>query len=211
MWTPLTRTIAKHLRRPSGWFGRWIMLPALNRANAALNRAAFDLLELRPDDRVLEVGFGGGDMLARLARVVTRGTIDGLDYSPDVVALGRSRFRAQAASGKMSFVCADVAAMPYPEGRFTRECTMNTIYFWPDPVGALRELRRVLAVDGLLVLGFRLGKSLGRHSFAQYQNHYEVEDVRRMMEDAGFRDLRFVPARDRLGPFATAVGRKPVP
>ena len=35
--------------------------------------------------------------------------------------------------------------------------------------------------------------------------------VRRMMEDAGFRDLRFVPARDRLGPFATAVGRKPVP
>src|SRR5262249_58135841 len=94
---------------------------------------------------------------------------------------------------------------------FTRACTMNAIYFWPVPVAALRELRRVLAVDGLLVLGFRLGKSLGRHSFAQYQNHYEIEDVRRMMEDAGFRDLRFVPARDRLGPFATAGRRQPRP
>src|SRR5262247_2895190 len=100
MWTPLTRTIAKHLRRPSGWFGRWLMLPALNRANAALNRAALDVLDLQSDDRVLEVGFGGGDMIARMARVVTRGTIDGLDYSPDVVAHGESRFRAQVAVGK---------------------------------------------------------------------------------------------------------------
>src|SRR5204862_6812441 len=58
VWTPLTRTIAKHLRKPTGRFGRWVMVPALNRANAALNRAAFDLLDLRLDDRVLEVGFG---------------------------------------------------------------------------------------------------------------------------------------------------------
>lgn len=185
------------------------MLPALNRANASLNGAALGQLDLRPDDRVLEVGFGGGDMIARMARVVTTGTIHGLDYSRDVVALAESRFRAQVASGKMAFVCADVAAMPYPEGRFTKACTMNTIYFWPDPVAALKELRRVLVDDGILVLGFRLGASLGRHSFARYQNHYEIGDVRRMMEASGFRDPRFVPGRDTIGEFATAVGRRP--
>jgi ubiquinone/menaquinone biosynthesis C-methylase UbiE len=184
------------------------MLPALNRANAALNRAAFDLLALEPGDRVLEVGFGGGDMIARMARVVTSGRIDGLDYSPDVVAFGQSRFRAQVASGKISFVCADVAAMPYPDGSFSKVCTMNTLYFWPEPVAALREIRRVLADCGILVMGFRLGKSLGRHSFARYQNHYEAEDVRRMMEDAGFRDLKLVPGRDGVGDFATVVGRR---
>jgi len=184
------------------------MLPALNRANAALNRAAFDLLALEPGDRVLEVGFGGGDMIARMARVVTTGRIDGLDYSPDVVAFGESRFRAQVASGKIAFVCADVAAMPYPDGRFSKACTMNTLYFWPEPVAALKEIRRVLADGGILVLGFRPGKSLGRHSFARYQNHYEAEDVRRMMEEAGFRDLKLVAGRDGVGDFATAVGRR---
>lgn len=208
MWTPFTRTIARHLRRPSGWFGRYIMAPALNRANAALNRAALELLDLQPEDRVLEVGFGGGDMIARMAKRVTRGAIAGLDYSPDVVALGERRFRGPVVAGRVSFVCASVDAMPYEDGSFTKACTMNTIYFWPDPAAALRELRRVLAQGGILVLGFRLGTSLGRHSFAKYQNHYEVEDVRRMMEAAGFRDLRFVPGRNRVGAFATAVGRK---
>jgi SAM-dependent methyltransferase len=208
MWTPFTRTIAKHLRKPTGWFGRLVMAPALNRANAALNRAALDLLDVRPDDRVLEIGFGGGDMIARLARRVTRGRIAGLDYSPDVVAWGERRFRAQVASGKITFVCAGVEAMPYPDASFTKACTNNTIYFWPDPVLALREIRRVLTKDGVLVLGFRLGTSLGRHAFARYQNHYEVEDVRRMMKAAGFRDLRFVPGRDRVSAFATAVARE---
>jgi len=68
---------------------------------------------------------------------------------------------------------------------------MNTIYFRPDPV-----------------LGFRLGTSLGRHSFARFQNHYEENDVRGMMEAAGFRDLRFLPGRNLIGEFASAVGRK---
>ena len=184
------------------------MLPILNRANAALNRTALEQLGLRPGDRVLEVGFGGGDMIARMAPVLTHGTIDGLDYSQDVVALGESRFRDLVAAGRVRFVRADVAAMPYPDGSFTKVCTMNTIYFWPDAVAALRELRRVLAEGGSLALGFRLGASLGRHSFAKYQRHYEIEDVRRMLEDAGFRDARFVPGRNAIGEFAVALARR---
>ena len=208
MDTPFTRIIAKHLRRPSGWFGRLVMLPALNRANAALNHAALAQLDLRPDDRVLEVGFGGGDLIARMAPMLTRGTIDGLDYSADVVAFGERRFRDLVAAGRARFVCADVAAMPYPDGSFTKAATCNTIYFWPEPAAALSELRRVLAEGGVLALGFRLGTSLGRHSFAQYQRHYEVEDVRRMMDEAGFRDVRHVPGRNAIGEFSVAVGRK---
>lgn len=206
MWVPFTRTIAKHLRKPTGWFGRLVMAPVLNRANAALNRATIELLGVRPDDRVLEIGFGGGDMIARLSRRATRG-LAGLDYSPDVVARAARRFRAQVASGTITFVCASVEAMPYPDASFTKACTLNTVYFWPDPVLALREIRRVLTEDGVLALGFRLGTSLGRHAFARYQNHYEVEDVRRMMEAAGFRDLRFVPGRDRVSTFAIALAR----
>jgi len=123
MRTPLTKTIAKHLRRPSGWFGRFVMLPALNRANAALNLAALAQLDLRPEDRVLEVGFGGGDLIAHMAPLVRRGTIDGLDYSPEVIAFGERRFRDLVVAGRARFVCADVAAMPYPDGSFTKAAT----------------------------------------------------------------------------------------
>src|SRR6185503_14466392 len=54
--------LARQLARPSGLAGL-LMRPALNRVNARVNRTALDLLSLRPDDRLLDVGFGGGLML----------------------------------------------------------------------------------------------------------------------------------------------------
>lgn len=208
MYEPLTRTLAKHLRKPSGLFGRLVMSRLLNWANAGLNRAALDLLDLKPEDRVLEVGFGGGDLIARMTPGVTSGSITGLDYSPDIVALGERRFRHLILRGRLELRCASVEAMPYEDGRFTKACTINTIYFWPDPARALRELHRVLTDGGLLVVGFRTRASLERHSFAQYQKLYEGEEVRLLMVAAGLRDVDLVPGRDRLGEFTSAVGRR---
>ena len=85
---------------------------------------------------------------------------------------------------------------------------MNTVYFWPDPVQAFRELRRVLAEGGLLVLGFRTPASMAKLPFTRYQNHYEGEEVQRMMESAGFREVGLTPGSDRLGAFLSASGRK---
>lgn len=43
---------------------------------------------------------------------------------------------------------------PYPDGYFTKVCTVNTIYFWADADAVLSELRRVLATGGRLVVCF---------------------------------------------------------
>jgi ubiquinone/menaquinone biosynthesis C-methylase UbiE len=78
--------IAGQLRKPSGLFGRLVVARVLNRGNAPMNALTMQCLDLVPDDRVLEVGFGGGDLIARMARVVTAGRIAGVDFSPDMTA-----------------------------------------------------------------------------------------------------------------------------
>ena len=74
------RWLAGQLADPGGPAGI-LLAPLWNRRNAALNDAAFDALALAADDRVLEVGFGGGYLLGRMAGRVSQGFVAGADVS----------------------------------------------------------------------------------------------------------------------------------
>jgi len=63
----------------------WILWAAcdgacLNRMNYSMNTLALEVLQLSPDDHVLEIGFGGGELMTRMASAVTRGRIAGADF-----------------------------------------------------------------------------------------------------------------------------------
>ena len=150
---PLAEFIANQLRKPSGWFGRQIMARLLNRFNAPINTKTLDLLAVQPTDRVLEVGFGGGDLLGRIAERATEGFVAGVDFAPEMVERCVRRYRVLVEQGRVAFRCADAKALPYPDGHFTKACTVNTLYFWDDPASVLGEFRRVLVEDGLLRRG----------------------------------------------------------
>src|SRR5260370_34609738 len=66
---------AKQLRTPSGLFGRLVTSRVLNRGNEAMNQLTLKCLELKPDDAVIEVGFGGGYLISQIATVAARGHI----------------------------------------------------------------------------------------------------------------------------------------
>lgn len=178
--------VARQLALPSGRFGRWVMAPLLNRGNRAMNQLTLRQLRPAPGDRVLEVGFGGGALLAG----VLAGPCDfaaGVDLSPDMVARARRRFRAQIAAGRTELKEGSIDALPFPSGAFSAVCTVNTLYFWPDVAKALAECRRVLAPGGRLVLTFTDRAALERwpghrHGFTLYG----AADVERHLGDAGF-------------------------
>src|SRR5215471_11701791 len=59
-----------------------------------IRRAAVDSLELRTGDHVVELGCGTGRNLAMLGEAVgSRGRIDGIDISPDMLEKARRRAR----------------------------------------------------------------------------------------------------------------------
>ena len=59
--------MARQYANPSGIFGRLITANLLNRANIKLNEVVFDLMEIADGDIILEVGFGGGELLFQIA------------------------------------------------------------------------------------------------------------------------------------------------
>ncbi len=176
----------------------------LNRLNRPANELALDSLRLQPDDRVLEVGFGGGDMLERIAVTVTRGLIAGVDISDEMLAFCLRRLDALSAD-RLDLRCASVEALPYPDNHFNKACAINTIYFWPDTTQGLSELKRVLRPAGTLCIGFTDGESMremAQHGFSLFQ----PKEMEWALELAGFTHIAFEKRTDWRGDFYCASG-----
>ena len=205
----LAKLQAQQLGHPTGLFGKLILAPLWNRRNSALNDVAFERLALRPDDRVLEVGFGGGYLIGRMAAVVTEGRLAGVDVSPAMVDVCSSRFRALIQAGRLDLQCASAESLPYPDGHFTKVCTVNSIFYWPDAQQAIRELSRVLEPGGRLVMCFTCPESLRGKSFARRGLRlYQAEQVEQMMRTAGLAQVSVTRHADRHRQFWSMVGQK---
>jgi SAM-dependent methyltransferase len=103
----------------------------------------------RAAERVLDVACGTG-IVARLAaeRVGPSGTVVGVDASPAMLAAGR---RASAGL-PIDWREADAAALPFAEASFDLVLCQQGLQYFPDRIGALREMRRVLTPGGRLGL-----------------------------------------------------------
>lgn len=124
---------------------------------------AVGLLDLQPDDDVLEVACGVGALLQRHARRAR--FVAGLDHSPMQVGFARSRLADRIAEGTAEVVLGDAAALPWDDGRFSAALCVGGLELMPEPAAAIRELRRVLRPGGRAV--FTAGTSDEDHSAAQ--------------------------------------------
>jgi arsenite methyltransferase len=203
------KLFARQLSYPSGILGRFILPRVWNRRNSALNEVAFDSLALKPGDRVLEVGFGGGHLLSRMAGAITDGFLAGVDVSPTMVAFCEKRYRSLVRDGKLELRCAGAESLPYPSAHFTKACSVNSIFYWQDAPQAISELWRVLVEGGMLVLCFTCKESLEKRGFANSGiTLYAAEEVQHMMETSGFYPIHMVRASDKHREFVCATGRK---
>ncbi len=100
-----------------------------------------------------------------------------------MVDVCEKRFAPLVRAGRLELRCASAESLPYSSGLFTKACTVNTIYFWPNPIGPLTELQRVLRGGGRLVLCFNPRETLQKVPFTKYGfSYYEPGQVRELLE-----------------------------
>jgi SAM-dependent methyltransferase len=173
---------------PRGALG-WLAGALMARKNAELNRAAVELLQVRPEHRVLELGFGHGRTVAWLAERSTRGFVAGVDPSP-VLTRQASRRNARAIrSGRVRLDVGRADCIPHPTASFDRVLAVNCVQHWDDLPASLEEVLRVLAPAGVLLIGLRtpdhdapLG---GRFSAPGYEDD-QIAHLEHELRRAGF-------------------------
>ncbi|MET9399487.1 methyltransferase domain-containing protein [Kitasatospora sp. NPDC002965] len=123
-----------------------------HRSRTVANSAAYLQPELRPGQAVLDVGCGPGTITADLAELVgPGGRVVAVDTSAEVLEEA-ARHVAGRGLANVVFEVADVHRLPYTDGEFDVVHAHQVLQHVTDPVGALREMRRVVAEDGVVAV-----------------------------------------------------------
>jgi SAM-dependent methyltransferase len=158
---------------------------------------------LRSAERVLDMACGTG-VVARSAaqRVGLAGRVVAQDISAGMLA--RARALPAPAGAPIEWYECDVAALPFADATFDVALCQQGLQFFPDRAGALREMRRVLAADGRVVLSvfcysrahFALADALVSHvgpgaaaSLREPFTLRSAEELANLLAGAGFRDV----------------------
>lgn len=183
------RFVTRQLACPSGWMGR-VVGTLMNQQNAGLNAYALEMLALRPMDRVLEIGFGGGGLLAELIERVF--FVGGVDRSTTMIDCAKARFADAVAQGHAEFREGRAEALPFGAASFDKICTVNSVCFWRSLENGFAEAARVLAPGGRIVVGFlpRDGKDVAMPDDAFTPR--TADEVIEALAGAGFDDLGVV-------------------
>ena len=119
-----------------------------HRWRTAENSAGYLLPHLRPGLDLLDVGCGPGNLTRDLAARVAPGRVLGLDAAADAIEAARAD--APDEGPEVAFAVGDVYALDLDDDSFDVVHAHQVLQHLSDPVGALRELRRVVRPDGVV-------------------------------------------------------------
>jgi len=109
---------------------------------------AVDTLEIRPADRLLEVGCGHGVAVSLVCERLTSGTITAIDRSPKMIEMATRRNREQVDAGRAALEAVALEDADLGDRRFDKVFAFNVAPFWLEPESALGVVRGHLAQDG---------------------------------------------------------------
>jgi SAM-dependent methyltransferase len=153
-----------------------------------------DRLELPAGARILDAGCGSGRNMVELAH---RGTVTGVELSQTSVEIARSRGAGEVIAGS-------VLDVPLPDDSFELAVTLDVIEHLEDDLAALRELRRLVAPGGALLVTVPAYQWLwsGHDEINHHHRRYTRRTLRAVAEQAGWKQARTTYFNSLLLPVA---------
>lgn len=178
--------------RPRGLLGRLGGL-IMARTNEKCAVWVIELLDIQPNDRVLEVGFGPGVAIELMTQLTPVEHVSGIDSSMEMVKQGTARNVKNIGSGRVELQHRSVEHLPFPDNSFDKVLAINSMQVWPDTAAGLREMRRVLKVTGKIALGFTPYSGQAKDGVSELLTSVGFMDTRIVESERGFCVLAVKP------------------
>lgn len=148
-------------------------------SNLERNDWALSLLEIKPSDRILEVGFGPGIAAAKAAAKAPE--VVGIDCSVLMVRQASRRYKELIESGKLKLMLGSVETLTPEIGLFDKIYSVNVVHFWKEPMAVFSRLRFLLKPGGVLLTVY-----MPRHSGAKDEDAVRKgREIEKWLREAG--------------------------
>jgi len=176
-----------------------------------LRRMTVEQAQLKPGEKVLDVGCGtGGVTIPAKLQVGKNGEVTGIDPSPEMIAIARRK--ASHAGLEIDFRVDVIESLPFPDGTFDAVTSSLMMHHLPEhvQVEGLAEIKRVLRSPdpasgkpgGRILIAdmIRPSNSSLKRFFTLLVHHghglqFGIEDLPKLMREAGFEDVEQLDAR----------------
>lgn len=155
--------IARQASNPKGMLGKIVGF-IMSYETKKVNQVALDLLNLKPNDKVLEVGFGHGKTIRDACNSSEIRKFIGIDISETMLSVAQKSNKKFIDKGLVELKLSGVDSIPSQDNYFDKVLTVHTLYFWKDIQKSFNELHRVMKPGAYLVIGFRFD-SIASNSF----------------------------------------------
>ena len=198
------KEMAIQLSCPSGDNGVGVA-NLMHDTNFGMTKSTIDALNIIDNDSVLELGHGNGKHISTIIQAATAVSYHGLEIS--------ELMQQEAAAlhiTNSSFYSYDGENIPFEDEKFSKAMTVNTIYFWKNPVQLLNEVYRVLKTDGLFCITFAQKDFMEMLPFTQHGfNLYDDQKLEDLVKQSSFKLINFTAHTEQVKSKADEMVERP--
>ena len=202
----LRKGIVAQFQYPHGMLGRiagWVM--AHRPSNRDRNQWTVDLLNIQPQDHVLEFGCGPGLGLQACLAQATDGVVLGLDHSRTMIHQAETRNRLALLDGRLHLQLGSLDELSNLHERFDKIFSVNVIQFFDDKSSVFTTVHAHLKPNGIVATTYMpRGRNPSRAKALTL-----AEEVKQSMEQIGFVRIRMEELPLKPVPAVCILGARP--
>jgi SAM-dependent methyltransferase len=183
--------LGKQLRRPSGFFGRFVAR-IMEFRNGNSYRKIIQQLDLTGGDVILEIGYGPGVGINLIATGHPDCLIDGIDFSELMYEKAQRKNKKWIDRGNIHLSCGDLLIDSLETGKYDRVFCLNVIYFWNDLNLAFTKVHSLLKPGGTFLMYMDHKDYIEKVKFTADFCKYSIEEVEQELKKAGFAQVDYL-------------------
>ncbi|WP_353139722.1 class I SAM-dependent methyltransferase [Pseudopedobacter sp.] len=188
--------LAKQLSCPEGQNGIKTA-DMMNEGNIEMTLSSIKALNIKDGDTVLELGHGNCGHLSKILNEANHIQYTGLEISETMKQQALLKNSEFISDSTVRFNIYNGEDIPYESNTFNKIMTVNTIYFWTNPLHLFNEIYRVLKPDGLLVLSFAQKEFMEKLPFTKYGfNLFDNQKLSELIQQTKFKKVEFIEKAD---------------
>jgi ubiquinone/menaquinone biosynthesis C-methylase UbiE len=190
------KILAQNLANPQGEKGIEIG-EMMNATNIGMTLESIRTLLIEDNEHILEIGHGNAGHLKSILAMAKNIQYTGIDISETMHQQAKSLNKAF--ENQADFVLYEGKKLPFQDKAFDKICTVNTVYFWEEPIEFLNEIYRVLKDNGTFVLTFGQRDFMETLPFTEYNfTLYSNDEMEEVVSKSHFKRMKISEKEEEI-------------